>query len=316
MGQVASLIEEAFAGRLTRQGKEALREIKIMSHLGPFLWLLDRTSPEFHETFRGFVWVEEGRIVGNVNVSRVSPYSLRWLISNVAVRPGYRGRGIARHLVQAALDLAREQGGEWALLQVYTDNIPACRLYQGLGFEQVAAVTELHLERVRPVAFAHLKGFVLRRRSHREWRKEYELALAATSEGAQWLKPLRANQFMAGPDRRLSRWLRNLFTGREEHRWAVEEDDRFIATLNVQACRWRGDHSLALMVHPDYRGQLEEMLVTKALSILENYPGRGVAVTHPTEHREAIEVLKLHGFVEKRTLAQMRLSLTSRGGKP
>jgi ribosomal protein S18 acetylase RimI-like enzyme len=314
LGQVANLIEEAFSDRLTRQGKEALRELKIMSHFGPFLWLLDRTSPEFHETFRGFVWVEEGRIVGNVNVSRVSPYSLRWLISNVAVRPNYQGRGIARHLVQAALDLAKEHGGEWALLQVYTDNIPACRLYQGLGFEQIAAVTELHLERIKPVAFAHFKGFVLRRRSYSEWRKEYELALTATSEGARWLKPLRANQFMVGIDQRLSHWLSNLFTGHKEHRLAVEENDRFIATLTVQACRWRGDHSLELMVHPDYRGQLEEMLVTKALSILGNYPERGVAVTHPTEHREAIEALKLHGFIEKRTLAQMRLALTSRGG--
>jgi hypothetical protein len=63
------------------------------------------------------------------------------------------------------------------------------------------------------------------------------------------------------------------------------------------------------MVHPDHRGQLEEMLVTKALSILGNYPEQGVSVTHPAEHREAIEALKLYGFIEKRTLAQMRLAL-------
>jgi GNAT superfamily N-acetyltransferase len=111
MGQVAALMEEAFAGRLTQQGREALREMKIMSHFGPFLWLLDRTSPEFHETFRGFVWVEEGRIVGNISVGRTDPYSLRWLISNVAVRPDHQGRGIAHHLVQAAIDLAREHSG-------------------------------------------------------------------------------------------------------------------------------------------------------------------------------------------------------------
>jgi ribosomal protein S18 acetylase RimI-like enzyme len=310
-------MEEAFAGSLTQQSREALREMKTMSYFGPFLWLLDRTSPQFHETFQGFVWVEEGRVVGNINVGRTAPYSLRWLISNVAVRPDHQGRGIAHHLVQAAIDLAREHGGEWVVLQVHTDNARACKLYQGLGFEQITAVTELYLERARPVAFTPVKGpstssgqgFVLRRRNYSEWRKEYKLALAATSKEAQWLNPLRAPDFMVGLDQRLSKWLSNLIAGRKEHRLAVEESGRFIATLTVQASRWRGEHSLELIVHPDYRGQLEEMLVAKALSILAGYPKRGVAVSHPAEHQEAIEILKLHGFIEKRTLAQMRLDL-------
>ncbi len=314
MGQVAALMEEAFADSLTRQSREALREMKITSCFGPFLWLLDRTSPGFHETFRGFVWVEEGRVVGNVNVGRLSPYSLRWLISNVAVRPDYQGQGIAHHLVQAAIDLARESGGKWVILQVHTDNAPARRLYQHLGFEQIAAVTELHLERVRPIASTESPG--LRERRHSEWRKEYELALATTSKGDEWLNPVRLHDFMVGPDERFSKWLSNLMAGRREHRLAVEEGDRFIATLTVQASRWRGEHRLKLVIHPDYRGQLEEMLVTKALSILGSYPERGVAVSHPAEHQEAIEALRLCGFTEKRTLAQMRLALTRKWGQP
>jgi hypothetical protein len=42
---------------------------------------------------------------------------------------------------------------------------------------------------------------------------------------------------------------------------------------------------------------------------LGNYPERGVSVAHPAEHREAIEALKRYGFIEKRTLAHMRLAL-------
>ena len=302
-------MEGAFGGHLTRQGKEALRELKIMSHFGPFLWLLDRISPEFHETFRGFVWVEEGHIIGNINVGRLGPYSPRWLISNVAVRPDYQGQGIAHHLVQAAINLIKEHGGEWTILQVHTDNVSACKLYQHLGFEQITAVTELRLERVRPVALTSTEDCVLRRRSYSEWRKEYELALAATSREAQWLNPVRAHQFMVGLDQRLSRWLSNLIARRREHRLVVEESDRFVAALTVQTSRWRGGPSLELMVHPDHRGQLEETLITKALSILGSYPDRGVSVSHPAEHQEAIKALKLRGFVEKRTLAQMRLAL-------
>ena len=307
IGQVAALMERAFGGHLTQQGREALRELKIMSRFGPFLWLLDRISPGFHETFQGFVWVEEGRIVGNVNVGRLAPSSTRWLISNVAVRSDYQGQGIAHHLVRAAIDLAREQGGEWVILHVYADNVPACKLYQHLGFEQITAMTELYSERVKPVALT--ESCLLRRRSYSEWRKEYELASAAASEGSRWLESARADHFMVGPDQRLSKWLSNLIAGRREYRLAVEDGGRFIATLTVLASQWRGEHSLELMVHPDHRGQLEEILITRALSILGDYPKRGVTVSHPAEHQEAIEALKLHGFVEKRTLANMRLAL-------
>ena len=307
IGQVAALMERAFGGHLTRQGREALRELKIMSRFGPFLWLLDRISPGFHETFQGFVWVEEGRIVGNVNVGRLAPSSSRWLISNVAVRSDYQGQGIAHHLVQAAIDLAREQGGEWVILQVHADNVPACKLYQHLGFEQITAMTELYSERVRPVALT--EGCLLRRRSYSEWRKEYELASAAASEGSRWLKPVRADHFMMELDQRLSKWLSNLIAGRREYRLAAEDGGRFIATLTVLASHWRGEQSLELMVHPDHRGQLEEMLITKALNILGGYPKRDVTVSHPAEHQEAIEALKLRGFIEKRTLVQMRLAL-------
>ena len=325
MGHIAALIEEAFGGDLIPQGREALRELKIMSHFAPFVWLLDRTSPEFHESFRGFVWVEEGRIVGNVNVGRTDPYSGRWLISNLAVRPDCQGRGIAHHLVQAAIDLARERGGEWVLLQVHTENVPAYRLYRDMGFEQITATTELHLKRIgklvdweigksgnryQSTSLPVYQSTNLRRRSYGEWRKEYRLALDATSKEMQWLNPLRRDQFRVGLDQRFSRWLSNLFKGYDEHRLAIAKGDRFIATLTMQASHWRGHHRLELVVHPDHRGQLEEMLVTKALSILGDYPERAVVVTHPAEHREAIEVLKRYGFTEKRTLAQMRLALS------
>jgi ribosomal protein S18 acetylase RimI-like enzyme len=316
MAQIADLMEEAFGDDLTPQSREALREMRMMSYFGPFLWLLDRISPGFHETFQGFAWEEEGRVVGNVSVGRVAPHSLRWLISNVAVRPDYQGQGIAHHLVQAAIELAREYHGKWIILQVHTDNVRARKLYRNLGFEQFAAETKLRLEKATPVldpsaAPEHRsgQGHVLRKRSYGEWRKEYALALAATSREAQWLMPVRPGHFMVGLDQRLFKQLSNLMAGRKEYRLAVEDGERFLATLTVLASRWRGEHSLELMVHPDHRGQLEEMLIAEALRILGNYPERGVVVSHPGEHQEAIEALKRHGFTEERTLAQMRLAL-------
>jgi ribosomal protein S18 acetylase RimI-like enzyme len=307
--QVAALMEEAFAGQLDFRGQEALRELKAMSRLGPLLWLLDRLSPEFHETFSGFVWVEEGRVVGNVTVNRSSWRSPKWFISNVAVERAYQGRGIARELMQAAIGMARDRSGESVTLQVRADNVPALKLYRDLGFEELMGATELQLERVGGVTFAPAEGFTLRQRDHSEWHKEYELAQAATPASEQRARPIREEDFRKSFGERVVDWLGDIFAGQRTYRLAVDADDRFVATLTVRASWLWGRHGLKIMVHPGYRGQVEEMLVTMALVLLGNYPGQGVAVKMSASYQEAIEILKRYGFVEEKTLVQMRLNL-------
>lgn len=307
--QVAALIEEVFADQLDLRGQEALGELKAMSHLGPLLWLLDRISPEFHETFSGFVWVEEGRVVGNVTVNRSNWRSPKWFISNLAVERAYQGQGIARELMQAAIGMARQQGGESVTLQVRADNVPALKLYRDLGFEALMGTTDLHLERVGPIQVVPAEGFTLRPRDYREWSKEYELAQAAIPAGEQRVRPVREEDFRRGFGDQVLDWLGDILAGRRTYRLAVDKGDRFIATLNVYASWVGGGHSLELMVHPDYRGQVEEMLVTQALALLGHYPGQGVAVKISASHQEAIAVLKRYGFVEEKTLVQMRLNL-------
>jgi ribosomal-protein-alanine N-acetyltransferase len=55
-------------------------------------------------------------------------------ILTVAVPPEARRRGVAKALMVAALDMARELGAETAFLEVDVDNAAAIGLYEGLGF--------------------------------------------------------------------------------------------------------------------------------------------------------------------------------------
>ena len=67
---VAELISVAFATELDDRGNAALREMRIMSHFGGFLGLMNRSGGEFNDMLSGFVWVDAGRVVGNVTVQR------------------------------------------------------------------------------------------------------------------------------------------------------------------------------------------------------------------------------------------------------
>ena len=122
--QVAELIGAVFADELDANGRSALQEMEVVSRFSPVLGGLLSTT-FFNEFVLGFVWIDNGKVVGNVTFQRTEMSGTRWRISNVAVAAEYRQRGIAKALMQATLRDIAVRGGSWAILQVRTDNPPA-----------------------------------------------------------------------------------------------------------------------------------------------------------------------------------------------
>lgn len=55
-------------------------------------------------------------------------------VKRVFVRPDYRGRGISRHLMEMLEQCAREKNVKALILETNPLLIPACRLYEKLGY--------------------------------------------------------------------------------------------------------------------------------------------------------------------------------------
>ncbi|MBN1147711.1 MAG: ribosomal protein S18-alanine N-acetyltransferase [Anaerolineales bacterium] len=104
-------------------------------------WPASAYKYELNENPLSLLWVAEtnpligeGQIVGMIVV---------WLIvdeahiATIAVRPEYRGQGIARSLLTTALRTTLRQGYHKATLEVRANNIAAQRLYRSFGFEIV-----------------------------------------------------------------------------------------------------------------------------------------------------------------------------------
>ena len=61
----------------------------------------------------------------------------------VGIDPTAQGRGVGRTLVTAGLEHLRSGGADEVLLYVESDNVPAVRLYEGLGFTHASADTHV-----------------------------------------------------------------------------------------------------------------------------------------------------------------------------
>jgi len=312
---IADLIAHAFADELDDRGRAALRELRWMARLSPFVWWWSQADPSFQDAFNGFVWeapspaplLQKGQqIVGNVSLNRAPGGRRRYIICNVVVQDGYRRQGIGRRLTEAAIAEAKELGAEGVVLQVHQDNLTALRLYTGLGFQEAAGETELRLETVPAVAVLDAPGYALRPWRAVDGQAACQLAQLVTPAAQQWLKPVKAGDYQLDWWTRLGRWFADWTAGQEVYRLTALRDDRLVAMMTVTAASRRGGHQLALLVHPDHAGQVEAALVSRALHMLVTISPRPTCAQVDQAHTAAMKVLQDYGFAKQRTLLTMR----------
>ena len=58
-------------------------------------------------------------------------------VSNIAVFPEYRRKGVATALIERACECAKEHGTDFISLEVRPSNVSALALYEKLGFEEM-----------------------------------------------------------------------------------------------------------------------------------------------------------------------------------
>ena len=309
---LADLIELAFAGELDRTGNTIAQDLRRLAASGPLLWLLNASAALYPALMRGYVWVSDGELAGNVTLTHESGASSLWCVSNVAVHPTLQRRGIAQQLMRAAMQDARERGARWVLLEARPDNEPAQRLYHDLGFVVYDSVDELRLPTQRwPVTHAPV-DLQLHRRRAADGQGLYELCKAAIPRAAQEVRPVLLENYRLNLGRRVQAWLDPVTNGRECTEWVLQEGGASMAWLQATGQFAQAGHRLQMTVHPERRGTMESQLVDAGLQLLEQYSLRSVLATVSTSHPEARQAYHAAGFETMRLLDQFTLDLNAR----
>jgi ribosomal protein S18 acetylase RimI-like enzyme len=108
-------------------------------------WLHDQLT---QQTMTIAAAIQAGQVCGFITITAM-PASLMlgtaWSIRDLYVAPQHRRSGVARTLLQHAIDAARAAGASRVSLQTETDNTPAHALYAAAGFQPVAGLELLNL---------------------------------------------------------------------------------------------------------------------------------------------------------------------------
>lgn len=302
LGQVVDLVAESFADEMGPVARHVLRRLRRLARwggLGLLFWQADAgiLGPP------GFVWLEDGRVVGNVSLRRAASHG-GWMIGNVAVDPQWRGRGIGRALLETAIQAAAQRGGLWVGLEVREDNPVALRLYEGLGFRVVGSSIEL----IRPAGLPWPHDPPLppparmRRATAGDSATLYQLAQTGLSRPHRDLLEVRPSAYRAGWEARVNGWLE----GCSDHWWITREGGQSVGAVGLRS-RWTARyHWCEVLCPPERLADLGPALVAAlARTLSRRRPWETVAVLPGP--RQALEP-SFHalGFRRLRRLLQMQ----------
>ena len=251
LGKLSELIGAAFAEEQGRQGRNFRAELQRFGRFLPLFRLLVALRPSLEELFYTLVLDTGDRFVAAVTVVRQGNDRSRWNIANVVTHPDFRGRGLARVLVETALVHVRERGGRFVLLDVRPDAEPAYRLYRRLGFLLLRVSTTVKGDARPAMAPGCPPEYSLRLLSAADWRTRLAVHRRLASPAALAICPPTPEQFQSSRLARLALSLTRRARQILLQSWAVETAAEPIGLLNCQSSR-SGPHYAWVGVAPDH----------------------------------------------------------------
>ncbi len=283
--------------------------IQRIRRIWPVVRALALVSPGMRDLIRGFVWEGGGAICGLTIAQREGTTSM-WYIGTVGVLPAWRGRGVARQLLVAMLDMMRARGGSRVRLGVIDGNTPAQSLYRSLGFVEYGGSTRYSLTPAGGVDRPPLPaGYVEEALAEFDWRTRYEMDKRVVPAGLQEFESITPGRYRTPWPIRV---VAPLFeTARDRDVIVRRTHDHVI----VARAGWsvskkgKGTNSIRARLDPAH-ADLAPYLVRKALSeVLAKSPTLRVEIFVPAWMPSVAREVETLGFVPRTSNKSMGMKL-------
>ncbi len=300
--KVADLIELCFASSLDSEGQSYVRQMRHASHDASFLRWARNAVEGASMPLSGFVWEDDGRVVGNASLVPFHRKGRRiYLIANVATHPDFRRKGIARALTERTMGLAHQRGATELWLHARADNPGALEMYASLGFEERARRNSWRSQTHTPPLTA-IPSVSIARRTSRLWTQQATWLDQLHPEELAWYRSWNWKGLKPG----FWNWLYRAFVEFEQRQWAAFKQGELHGIL-VWTPLNRAEY-LWLACGPDSDpGTLTALLVHARRDLGYH---RRLSLEHPANQNEA--AIQQAGFDLNRTLIWMRARAATR----
>lgn len=303
LDQVADLIEICFPIHKDHDGQTYVQEMRKAAREMRMLGWLTNLAEMGSQRASGFVWEQDGQIIGNLSLVPFQKDGRRiHLIANVAVHPDYRREGIAHALTVHALTFLRRRGDKQTWLQVRDDNPGAIKLYRSVGFVDRFARTTWRIRpfEFRPMPTMRFSNLSIRRRHPGDWKNQQQWLELSYPHEIRWNLPVDFRRFTPG----LFQGLENFLDGVNLRHWVVVNAEKCFGIIT-----WQKTKSFANNLWLAFPEETENQVIPVALEMVL----KRLAKRHPLSidypKGRASQELETLGFENFRTLIWMSRSL-------
>ena len=312
---VADLIELCFSSTIDHDGQRYLSDMRRASHDDSFLNWASHMTETASLPLTGYVWEQDGRIVGNASLIPFRDHGKRiYLIANVATHPDFRRRGIGKALTERVMQQARARNASAIWLHVREDNPGAVKLYENLGFQEITRRTTWYATPDHYLPQPQTDIQIVPRHSG-FWPLQWDWLRRLYPESLNWYHSWNFNALRPG----LWNWFYRLFVDFNIQQWAAVRKDELLATLTLLPQGGRAESMFAATPSafpeehrddPSGVNSQDEALHAKALTllllharqVLSNYSS--LTLDYPAD--EMVGAIHAAGFKVRRTLLWMR----------
>ena len=298
LSAVADLIELCFSPTMDNDGQRYLSDMRRASRDDSFLRWASRMSETASMPMMGYVWEQDGRIIGNASLIPFRDKGKRiYLVANVATHPDYRRRGVGRALTERVMKQARDKKASAIWLHVRDDNPGAIKLYQDLGFQEIARRTTWQGSPDHRLSTPDNEIQIVPRHP-RFWPVQQDWLRRLYPKDLSWYQSWNTNALRPG----LWNWFYLLFIDFSVKQWAAVENDELLATLTWMPQGGRSESLYAATgAATAGREALTSLLIHARRTI--TYPPY-LSLDYPAD--EMTEAISEAGFRPRRTLLWMR----------
>ncbi len=297
LSAVADLIELCFSSTMDQDGQRYLSDMRRASHDDRFLHWASHVAETASMPMTGYVWEQDGRIVGNASLIPFRDHGRRvYLIANVATHPDYRRQGIGRALTERVTHQARAKGASAVWLHVREDNPGAISIYESLGFQEIARRTAWFAGPERSIGSSNT-GITIVPRHPRFWPLQLSWLQRIYPDHLSWYHSWTLTAMRPG----FWNSLYLFFIDLQIKQWAAVRGDELLATLSWMPQGGRTE-PLYAATGEGADGEALTRLLIHARRTMSHY----AALSLDFPAGEMTDALLAAGFIPRRTLLWMR----------
>ncbi|HKZ93506.1 MAG TPA: GNAT family N-acetyltransferase [Candidatus Bathyarchaeia archaeon] len=294
--RLAEILNTAFQREIAIVGLETNRLMDFRKY-HTFVEVLYPIFDFFHRDYSTILVASlKDKVVGEVHVV---PLGKRiWTIDSLAADPNRSGKGVGFSLIKGSVEYIAKKGGKRALSSIRTDNMPALKIAQKLGFQPYQKSTMLfHSVKASSSTVGTSKDGSIRKLKSTDAHKVFEICKASNPTRV-YERELQPKDFEIHLLNSPSEWMQNRLTQVNSEKLVVESKGEIVAYAHLtytspnEAARI---DPLCISLSSDVP-KIVDMLLRHTADFLSDKGITTLITTVNDECQEMIKVLEQKGF--------------------